>query len=592
MKGKRRNRIYGAFRLLGKYQPMYYAYGIPLIFISPVIPLVGVWMPKRIIEHLTGECEYRAILAVIGLYIFILAGANVVKNLLTYKAELCIDRFRACLQLEIGKYAMHARIRDIENAAYKEEIIMAGNVAELSDMMSILQNLFSAAVTILGLSYIIVRMNWLFFLLAGFTLGIKIVLSVIRFRYAAGMRLEEAENFKVGDYLDYLQYYCEGAGKEVRVNNAQDWLFDKISVFRDRMVSIQMRVFAQHNLFEVLQMVAVAIQNVCILLVLAGFYLAGELSVADFSLYFSAITLLSSTLSGVTDQVLSFSQKLLSCSDYHKVADMGRKQEETDQGTKNSVGSDFGKLDRIRFEEVSFSYPGTEVKVLEKVSFELRRGDRAMLVGQNGSGKTTIIKLLCKFYEPDCGKIYINDTDIRAIPDRQYYSLIATVFQDFSLFSFPISENVSLKPETDPVRLRDCLEKAELDTLVGSLKEKENTYISRLFSEDGVELSGGEKQRLGIARAVFKDAQLLVLDEPAASLDVKMEEELYRNFYHMTDGKISLTVSHRLSQASVCNKIFVLDHGVICEEGTHDELMQKEGIYSAMFLKQREAYVM
>jgi ABC-type multidrug transport system fused ATPase/permease subunit len=144
--------------------------------------------------------------------------------------------------------------------------------------------------------------------------------------------------------------------------------------------------------------------------------------------------------------------------------------------------------------------------------------------------------------------------------------------------------------EEDSVRLWDCLGKVGLEELAGGLKEREYTHISRLFSEDGVELSGGEGQRLGIARAVYKDAQILVLDEPAANLDVKMEEELYRNFYGYTQGKISLTVSHRLSQATVCNKIFVLNQGFICEEGNHGTLMEKDGIYAAMFRKQREAY--
>lgn len=357
----------------------------------------------------------------------------------------------------------------------------------------------------------------------------------------------------------------------------------------------------------------------------------GRLSIADFSLYFSSVTLLSSTLSGVTDQMFSFSRKLLYCGDFNKIVGQGmgaaeddaapglgedkdmdvvfpfeergdksvaRKKRSAEMGdmtmAESDKAADIATVESIAFENVSFSYPETGVEVLRNVSFRLHRGDRAMLVGANGSGKTTIIKLLCRFYQPDSGRICMDGIDISTIPEKRYYALIATVFQDFSLFSFPVSENVSLKESglEDTARLWSCLEKTELDELVKGLKEKERTHISRLFSEDGVELSGGEKQRLGIARAVYKDARILVLDEPAASLDVKMEEELYRNFYSMTRGKISLTVSHRLSQATVCNKIFVLDQGTICEEGTHGELMERDGIYAAMFRKQREAYVL
>lgn len=630
MKDKRRQTVLGALRLLGRYQPAYFGWVIPLIFVSSVIPLAGVWMPKIIIGFLTEERAYKDVLAVIGCYCMILMIAYAVKNLLTYKADLGVAGFKARLQLEIGRAAMKAKMQEIENAVYKEEILMAANVSGLSDIMTILRNLFSAAVTILGLGAIIVRVNLVFFLLVGFTLGLKIMLSVIRFRHDVGRRLEEAANNKVGGYLEHLQYYDAGAAKEVRVNNAQGWMAGKISAFRDRMVELQLKAFHQYRLFEAFQSIAAAVQNIVILLALAGYYMAGRLDIADFTLYFSAVTLLSSTLSKVTDQMFDLGQKLLACSDFNKVADMGKRSERGEGERKGACGG-LGMRPRknlckdicddagmrietektgtretraegtaaegtgtIRFENVTFAYPGTAVKVLENVSFELRQGDRAMLAGRNGSGKTTIIKLLCRFYRPDSGKIFVNGQDISRIPDEQYYKLIAAVFQDFSVFSFQIQENISMRPEegTDNVRVWDCLEKAELESAVGGLKEKEKTFLTRLFSETGAELSGGEKQRLGIARALYKDARILVLDEPAANLDARMEEELYKSFYSMTRGKISLTVSHRLSQASVSNKILVLDHGTICETGTHKELMQKDGIYAAMFKKQREAYAM
>ena len=294
----------------------------------------------------------------------------------------------------------------------------------------------------------------------------------------------------------------------------------------------------------------------------------------------------------MTDQFISFSQKLINCSDYNKVVKITDNINTVNQYSMEN-SNNLKNLSKIKFENVSFSYPGTGIKVLENVSFELYRGDRAMLVGENGSGKTTIIKLLCKFYKPDSGKIWIDDIDIETIPNDKYYSLIATVFQDFSLFSFKINENISMVAEEklNNIKFQECLKKAELDALIENLKEKENTYITKLFSEYGVDFSGGEKQRLGLARAIYKDAPILVLDEPTANLDVKMEDEFYQKFYDMSTNKISLTVSHRLSQAKTCNKIYVLDKGIICENGTHSELMEKNGVYSKMFKKQQEAYI-
>ena len=417
---RRMGRVSGAFRLLGRYQPMYYVYMVPLILVTSSIPLTGVWLPKAIIQFLTEGKEYRQILAVIGLYVAILVLANVARNFLTWGADLSVARFKSRLQLEIGKMAMNARISEIENARYREEIALAGNVAELSDIMAILQNLFSAALTILGLGYIIIRVNFLFFLLVGFTLSLKIVLALLRFRYERGLREEEAENNKVGSYLDYLQYYNEGAAKEVRVENAQEWLFGKIRAFRDRMVSIQLRTFHRYNLFEGLQMLAVALQNILILLALSGYYREGRLDIADFTLYFSAITLLSSTLSGVADQLFQFSQKLLYCGDFNRIAQpredrYAAAEKESDDAASMAMAESVAIVESIFFENVSFSYPETGEKVLRDVSFRLYRGDRAMLVGANGSGKTTIIKLLCRFYEPDAGRICINGIDIKTI---------------------------------------------------------------------------------------------------------------------------------------------------------------------------------
>lgn len=587
------NVIGGVFRLFAKYQPMYYFYLIPLIAISSIITLAGVWLPKVIIEYLMGDSEYWNILLVVSIYVLIMIVANAVKAVLIYKTDIHISKFKFQLQLEVGKAAMNADIKDIENATYKEEIIMAGKISNISDIMNTVRNLISDIITILSLAYIVVRMNIILFLFVAFTLSIKIAFSISRFRLGARLRIEEADNGKKGNYIDQIQYFSEGAAKELRVNNAQEWLFKKITDFRECMLKIQFKSFKQYRIFEIVQLLAVALQNVCVLIILADYYMAGTISIADFSLYFSAITVLSLTLSNITEQIIIFSQKLLNCSDYNKVVNVeysaGKLKE---SGEQKAVSTK--RVSVIKFENISFSYPGTELKVLENVSFELKRGDRAMLVGKNGSGKTTIIKLLCRFYKPDAGRILFDGIDIATIPIEEYYSLIATMFQDFSVFYFTVNENISMatNEKADSIRIQNSLEKVGLESVVAMFQDKGDSYISKLFSEYGINMSGGEMQRLGLARAIYKDASILILDEPTANLDVKMEDELYKKFYDITDGKISLTISHRLSQATTCNKIYVLDKGRICENGTHDELMKKDGIYATMFRKQSEAYVM
>lgn len=592
MQNKRSSVIGGVFKLFAKYQPMYYAYFIPLIAISSIIPLISVWLPKVIIEYLISDKKYENILFVIGIYVVVLILTNVIKNILTLKTNIHVSRFKFQLQLEVGRAAMDAAIKDIENAKYQEEIIMAGRISNITDIMNTVRNLISEFITILGLAYIIVKMDIIFFVLIGFTLTVKIIFSIFRFKLGAKLREEEACNGKKGNYIDQIQYFSDGAAKELRVNNAQNWLFKKITDFRECMLEIQFKSFKQYRIFEIIQLIVIAMQNVLILVSLANCYMTETISIADFSLYFSSVTLLSITLSNITDQIINFSQKLLNCSDYNKIVNIDYNTNKLEETYKNS-NTIAKKISTIKFENISFTYPGTDTKVLENVSFELKCGDRAMLVGKNGSGKTTIIKLLCKFYRPDTGRILFDDVDISTIPPKEYYSLIATMFQDFATFYFSINENISMGTDENTVnsKVQNSLEKVGLDSVVANLKDKGNSYISTLFSQNGVRLSGGEMQRLGLARAIYKDASILILDEPTANLDVKIEDELYKKFYDIANDKISLTISHRLSQAITCNKIYVLDSGKICENGTHDELMAKNGIYAKMFKKQREAYV-
>ncbi len=246
----------------------------------------------------------------------------------------------------------------------------------------------------------------------------------------------------------------------------------------------------------------------------------------------------------------------------------------------------------VEFSHVGFAYPGSETKILDDVSFSIRPGERLALVGSNGAGKSTIVKLLCGFYRPTEGKILVGGKDITALDMDWYMAHIAAVFQKSLVLSFSIAENVSGKPpeQTDAARCEKALRLAGLWDKVDSLPRKTDTCLGKEVEEDGISLSGGELQKLMLARALYQGASLLLLDEPTAALDAIAESEMYERYGTLLEGKTALFISHRLASTRFCDRILFLKDGKIAEEGTHGELMRRGGLYREMFDVQSKYY--
>ena len=243
----------------------------------------------------------------------------------------------------------------------------------------------------------------------------------------------------------------------------------------------------------------------------------------------------------------------------------------------------------ICFEDVTFTYPGTEKPALDHVSLKFEIGSRTALVGRNGSGKTTLIKLLCRLYEPDSGRILLNGIDIRYFEYKEYVQLFSVVFQDFHLFAYPIGENIAGSRHVDEERAWDALEKAGMKERVMEMEDKLDTLLYKNTGE-GVEISGGEAQKLALARALYKDAPFVVLDEPTAALDPFAEAEVYEHFKELVRDRTSIYISHRMSSCKFCDEILVLDEGKIAERGTHSELLERNGIYAGLYRTQAQYY--
>ena len=239
---------------------------------------------------------------------------------------------------------------------------------------------------------------------------------------------------------------------------------------------------------------------------------------------------------------------------------------------------------------MSFRYPRAQAPTLRNLNLTLKKGQRLAVVGENGAGKTTMIKLLLRLYDPDEGRILLGGRDIRQLSPQEYADQFSVVFQDFRLFAFSVRENICLGREEEE-RLDRVLAQTGLDELLAGYEKGADTSVYKQFDEKGVEFSGGERQKIAIARALYKDAPIVVMDEPTAALDPIAEEEIYNQLNALIHGRTALFISHRLSSCKFCDEVAVFQDGRVVEQGSHEDLMKEEGLYRRMFTAQSQYYV-
>jgi ATP-binding cassette subfamily B protein len=247
---------------------------------------------------------------------------------------------------------------------------------------------------------------------------------------------------------------------------------------------------------------------------------------------------------------------------------------------------------QFEFRDVSFCYPGSETYALKNLNMTLNANRRLAVVGRNGSGKTTLIKLLCRLYDPTEGEILLNGINIKDYDIAAYRRIFSVVFQDFKLFPLSIGANVTVSDQPDPEKIRRCLEDAGFGDRLATLPKGIDTVLFKDFDEDGVQISGGEAQKIALARALYKDAGMVVLDEPTAALDPIAEFEVYSSFNKTIGSKTAVFISHRLSSCRFCHDIAVFDKGELVQRGSHAELLaETDGLYAALWHAQAQHYV-
>ncbi len=378
------------------------------------------------------------------------------------------------------------------------------------------------------------------------------------------------------------------AAKDIRIFGMQPWFADLYhSVLRlfEGFHNHAERIYLWANVADIVLEFA---RNGIAYVYLIALTLKNGLPASQFLLYFTAIGGFTTWVTGILSQMTTLSRQSLEISIVREcltAPEPFRFEDGVPLPREKAAPYE------ITLDHVSFRYPGAGQDTLKNISLTLHPGEKVAVVGRNGAGKTTLVKLLCGFLNPTQGRVLLNGQDIRQYNRRDYYLLFSAVFQQFSLLAATVAENVAQSVEkVDRERVRRCIAEAGLTEKIESLPEKYDTHLNRQVYEDAPELSGGEMQSLMLARALYKDAPVILLDEPTAALDPIAENEIYQKYSELTAGRSSVYISHRLASTRFCDRILLIENGVIAETGTHDGLMKQGGSYAKLYEIQSRYY--
>lgn len=557
---------------------------VPALVLSPILTA---YIPKAIIDCINRKASVKELTVTVALL-------SVGVTLTTWLGPFLLELLSGSARVIRMRYAVKAFGKNL-TADYRKIEALEGReknkrAAEFyqsyySAASAFIEVLNQAAVCIIGViasMALIYKINVLMILLILLTCVGEFFL--LRFLNAREKSVKNERNsvFVKLDYYYELSRNGEAA-KDIRLYGFSDYFISLYARLVSRLEQIVSRYTGQSASVSGVRAALNLIRETIAYAYLVYLVTRGKLGVSDFIFYFGIITGFSNWIMSFVYCYSNIERCCNDCEAYRSFV------EETD---KESDGKkiDFNSVESITFHSVFFRYPEADSDTIDDMSFTVKKGENIAIVGENGAGKTTAVKLLCGLYRPTRGKILINGEDVSDFSRDSLFALFAPVFQDSEFMPMTVAQNISAEFDCDREKLYDAFEKAGIKDKILSLPEKENTPMIKDVFKNAAEFSGGEKQKLLLSKAVYKNAPVLILDEPTAALDPIAENELYLKYSEMTKGKISFFISHRLSSTRFCDRILFIKDGRIAESGTHDELMAKNGEYSRMFRIQSYYY--
>lgn len=448
--------------------------------------------------------------------------------------------------------------------------------------------------SILGMTVygiIIGRQSLIILTLVLIAVPISLVVHARSKSYEKNTRLATSKVRRKVNYIN-KQAMDFSVGKDIRLFEMKKWFLSMYSKLLKQNEKFLCGLQFHYFLVAATDLIMTFIRDGAAYIYLIYQIVNGRLTVSDFVLYTGLVTGFSVWFERFVKEVLLWIVRGgMAFYDIKALLEVENKWKasttSTDRPTKTTK-----EAVSIEFKDVSFSYHGSDKATISHINLKIRKGEKLALVGLNGAGKTTLVKLLCGFYQPTEGEILVNDIPIHEYDRDEYYSMVSAVFQDAQMLPVSIAENVSCKEAkySNASRIKECLKMSGLNEKIAKLSDREKTLLVRELSSEAIDFSGGEKQKLLLSRALYKEAGFLILDEPTAALDPIAENEIYLKYKDLAAGKTSLFISHRLSSTRFCDRIIFLENGTIVEEGTHESLMKTDGRYANMFEIQSRYY--
>ncbi|MBO7136518.1 MAG: ABC transporter ATP-binding protein [Spirochaetaceae bacterium] len=457
----------------------------------------------------------------------------------------------------------------------------------------------------LGLEMIIILFGITIYGTAIFMLDWKILLVMLGMFIADILLRNHAIKFGDDHREDFTEVYRKinyleknslsvSAGKDIRIYQMKDWFQQKFDTLIKASKCFRWKYQLKWYWPTVSDTFFNSLRDILAYSLLIRQVLTAQISIAEFTLYIGIVSGFCEWIYSVSENMAYLKESSHNFNAYNEF--MAQKDffehSEVSAGSTTVSAAEADKAPEIEFRNVGFTYEGSDKPVLKNLNFKIKAGEKIALVGNNGAGKTTIVKLLCGLYPPTSGEILVDGKTIDEIGIDKYQDKISVLFQDTTPISFSIAENVcgcDLN-HIDKTRLKESLEKAGIAKKIDSLPKKENSYITQTLDDEGIMLSGGETQKLLLAKAMYKNGAFLILDEPTSALDPLAESKIYEEYNSMAENKTSLFISHRLASTKFCDRIMFLDDGQIAEVGSHDELIKKGGKYREIFDIQSHYY--
>ena len=550
-------------------------------------PIVTAYIPKAMIDCITEGVTTKKLIEIIALLSLLLTltiwldpfmqelvrgGARIVRM------RYAVAAFRKSLNTDyvniesLEKREVQKRAEDFYNARWS-------GGANFIDML----NYFCVAIVgVISSCALIYKLNAAMILLIAVTCGIEFFIQ-----HTLTKKRRENLNAKTepNNRFNYFYKLCKDgkSAKDIKIYGFKDYFIKALAKSLYDIEKIYAKYTHQCIASDGISALLNAARESVAYIYLVYLVTKSRLSVSDFIFYFGIITGFSNWVISLGYSVNQIEMCCNECAEYRKYIE---EKDTSDEGTALQSKC----VESIEFCNVSYKYPSSQTPTLKNINIKFGGNENVAIVGENGAGKTTLIKLLCGLYSPTDGKILLNDTDTAGIAKNSYFDLFSVIFQDYRFLPMTIQQNITASSEYDRGKLYAAFEQAGILEKINSLPQKENSLMDREVYKDAVDFSGGEKQKLLLSKAVYKDAPILVLDEPTAALDPIAENELYLKYNELTKDKLSFFISHRLSSTRFCDRILFLSDGKIAEEGTHEELMAKKGKYYKMYQIQSYYY--